>query len=116
MNHVIQIIARNRLVNGAIFVNPMQSLWGGIQNIRSMSKTAQRRGAIRDKAARAKETPSPDDDRPVDEILRSIDTTLTPRQRMHVEAIKKSYKGGVNSKRCKGKFTFTIYYIFEISI
>jgi hypothetical protein len=46
------------------------------------------------------------DTRPVDDILRDIDVSLSPRQRMHVEALKKSYKGGFRSPRCKLLHTF----------
>ena len=40
-----------------------------------------------------------EDNRPVEEIVSNIDTTLTPRQRQHVEHLKRQYKGA-NSPRC----------------
>ncbi len=39
-------------------------------------------------------------DKPIDELLRNIDTSLTDQQRVHVEALKKSYKGA-KAERCK---------------
>ena len=43
----------------------------------------------------------PDNNMTIDELARSIDTTLTPEQRINVEKIKKKMKGGARSPRCK---------------
>ena len=43
--------------------------------------------------------PSSSPKRTIDELARSIDTTLTPVQREHVEKIKRQIKGGSNSPR-----------------
>ena len=39
--------------------------------------------------------------RSINEIAKSIDTTLTPAQKIYVEKLKKLIKGGKNSPRCK---------------
>jgi hypothetical protein len=44
-------------------------------------------------------------DRSIDEIIRNIDTTLTPDQRIYVDKIKKQIKGGPKAERC-GTFFF----------
>jgi hypothetical protein len=42
-----------------------------------------------------------DADRPIHEIANSIDTTLTPEQKVYVDKLKKKLRGGMNSPRCK---------------
>lgn len=39
--------------------------------------------------------------RTVEEVVNTIDTTLTPEQKTYVEKLKKMIKGGVNSPKCE---------------
>jgi hypothetical protein len=44
----------------------------------------------------------PEDPRPIEEIVKSIDTTITPEQKEYVEKIKRSIRGGGSKpKKCK---------------
>ncbi len=40
-------------------------------------------------------------ERSMDDVLKGIDTTLTPAQREHVDKLKKLIRGGPNAPRCK---------------
>jgi hypothetical protein len=39
--------------------------------------------------------------KPIDDVLKSIDTTLTPEQKIYADSIRKQIRGGMNSPRCK---------------
>jgi hypothetical protein len=48
---------------------------------------------------------------PIQDIADSIDTTLTPEQKIYVEKIKKKIRGGINSPRCEHFY----YFFFSFS-
>ena len=37
----------------------------------------------------------------VEDVAKSINTTLTPEQKLYVDKLKKQIRGGINSPRCK---------------